>query len=676
MKKRGSGHGHRTTVDRRARRRAAWWWGPAGAAPPKDASGRQAAEQPAAASDPGAATAPDGGTPADAGAPAPGTDAAAAGSAAAATGGPAGSGATPAPGSPKPASAAGSSSGDAANAAKPGAKTASGGASSGSGGGASGAASTGGGVAPAPGLPGSPAPAPAAGGPCAPMSIGTWGTTTGPIGALFGAMTPAAKAWVASVNSRGGLGGCHQVKLIVGDDGDDPAKAKAIVKKMVEEDSVTAFVAHHGALTLGAVRPYLEQKRVPLFGSSGAYADESESEMVFLAQPTSVVGESEAYINNVLALNFPQRKIAVFWCAEVPLCSVHNDVIKKQAAAKGFRVVASIRISLFAPDYTSEVLQARQSGADMIVLLTDMQTNGRLLRSANRQDYKPLVVTPGVNYDTQWPDIIGRDADGMITTAWSRPWHIVGINREYREAMGRYQPGQVMGNSGSAAWAGMKLVEKAAANLDRDKADVGAAHPGRLQAVQRDAGRAHPADDLAEGPEAAGRVAPCTVPVRWTGTAFELPLGERFVCSAPGPVSGSWTERGAQCGRRSRKRSVVLGLVLLATCAISTAARRRSGGRLGGQRPGQRRGHRGRHHRRLHRRPVRSEWGAGRAESRDRHAGGHQPGVGALPVGDRPAVPGAVLRRAAEHPSLQRDPGAGAERGADLAVDGPVERQR
>lgn len=366
------------------------------------------------------------------------------------------------------------------------------------------------------------------------MNIGTWGTTTGPIGALFGAMTPAAKAWVASVNARGGLAGCHQVKLIVGDDGDDPAKAKAIVKKMVEEDGVAAFVAHHGALTLGAVRPYLEQKRVPLFGSSGAYADESESEMVFLAQPTSVVGESEAYINNVLALNLPQRKIAVFWCAEVPLCSVHNDVIKKQAASKGFTVVASIRISLFAPDYTSEVLQARQSGADMIVLLTDMQTNGRLLRSANRQNYKPLVVTPGVTYDTQWPDIIGRDADGMITTAWSRPWHIDGINREYRDAMARHQPGQVMGNSGSAAWAGMKLLEKAGYNLDRDKPTSEQIIQGVYKLSNETLGGLIPPTTWPKDVKLRAALHPCTVPVRWTGTAFELPLGEKFVCSAPG----------------------------------------------------------------------------------------------------------------------------------------------
>jgi branched-chain amino acid transport system substrate-binding protein len=445
----------------------------------------------------------------------------------------------PAPkaGAAKPATGAKPSGAKAAASESPkpssGGSTASGGGSGSTSGGGAPAESSGGATVPGPSVPGSPA-APASG-PCTPVVVGTWGTTTGPIGALFGAMTPAAKAWVASVNARGGLNGCHQVKLIVGDDGDDPAKAKAIVRKMVEEDKVMAFVAHHGALTLGAVRPYLEQKRVPLFGSSGAYADESESEMVFLAQPTSVVGESEAYINNVLALNLPNRKIAVFWCAEVPLCSVHNDVIKKQAPGKKFEVVASIRVSLFAPDYTSEVLQARQSGADMIILLTDMQTNGRLLRSAKRQNYSPLVVTPGVTYDSQWPAIIGRDADGMVTTAWSRPWHIDGINKEYRQTVEKYQPGEVVGNAGSAAWAAMKLLEKAAKNLDR-KAPSSAQLIDGVYALSNETldGLIPPTTWPKDASKRAG-LHPCTVPVRWTGTAFELPLGEKFVCSADGP---------------------------------------------------------------------------------------------------------------------------------------------
>jgi branched-chain amino acid transport system substrate-binding protein len=367
----------------------------------------------------------------------------------------------------------------------------------------------------------------------APVNIGTFGTTTGPLGALFSAMTPAAQAWTASINARGGLN-CHPVKLIVGEDGDDPARARAVVQKMVEEQHVIAFVAHHGALTLGAVRPYLEAKRIPLFGSSGAYADESESEMVFLAQPTSVVGESEAYINTVLALGLPQRKIAVFWCLEVPLCAVHNQVIQRQAAAKGFQVVASIRISLFSPDYTAEILQARNAGADMSVLLSDMQTNGRLLRGMNRQGYKPLFVTPGVPYDSQWPGIIGRDADGIIMTGWSRPWHTGAYLADYRAAVAKYQPNAATGNSGAAAWTALKLLEAAARNLDPDRPSADQLIEGVYKLKDETLGGLIPPTTWPrDGSKRAG-LHPCTVPIRWTGTKFELPLGEKFVCSAPG----------------------------------------------------------------------------------------------------------------------------------------------
>jgi branched-chain amino acid transport system substrate-binding protein len=163
-----------------------------------------------------------------------------------------------------------------------------------------------------------------------------------------------------------------------------------------------------------------------------------------------------------------------------------------------------------------------------------MQTNGRLLRSASRQNYKPLVVTPGVTYDTQWPTIIGRDADGMITTAWSRPWHTGVINREYREAVNRYQPGQVMGNSGSAAWAGMKLLEKAAGNLDRDKPTSEQIINGVYALSNETLGGLIPPTTWPKDLSKRAALHPCTVPVRWTGTAFELPLGEKFVCSAPG----------------------------------------------------------------------------------------------------------------------------------------------
>jgi branched-chain amino acid transport system substrate-binding protein len=46
-------------------------------------------------------------------------------------------------------------------------------------------------------------------------------------------MLEALQVWTASINARGGLNG-HRVRLIVADDGGDPARSKALVQDAVE----------------------------------------------------------------------------------------------------------------------------------------------------------------------------------------------------------------------------------------------------------------------------------------------------------------------------------------------------------------------------------------------------------------------------------------------------------
>src|SRR5436309_1970508 len=89
---------------------------------------------------------------------------------------------------------------------------------------------------------------------------------SGPLGQLMLPYLQGAKAWVADVNSRGGLNG-HPVRLINADDGGNPNQALALAKRMVEEDKVQAFYAIHAPTTLQAVTPYLEQKKVPACGT-------------------------------------------------------------------------------------------------------------------------------------------------------------------------------------------------------------------------------------------------------------------------------------------------------------------------------------------------------------------------------------------------------------------------
>src|SRR5205814_697743 len=95
-------------------------------------------------------------------------------------------------------------------------------------------------VEPGASLPEGPAPAAAAGGKKSEIVLGAFGAESGVIGSVFASIPPADRAWAADINARGGLNG-HPVRLIMGDDGADPVRSQALVRRMVEQDHVLAI---------------------------------------------------------------------------------------------------------------------------------------------------------------------------------------------------------------------------------------------------------------------------------------------------------------------------------------------------------------------------------------------------------------------------------------------------
>src|SRR5439155_1322800 len=80
--------------------------------------------------------------------------------------------------------------------------------------------------------------------PRAEVRLGSVGAESGVIGAAMAPIAEGARAWVADVNARGGVDG-HPVRLFQVDDGGDPGRSLAIVKRLVEQDHVQALYATH-----------------------------------------------------------------------------------------------------------------------------------------------------------------------------------------------------------------------------------------------------------------------------------------------------------------------------------------------------------------------------------------------------------------------------------------------
>jgi branched-chain amino acid transport system substrate-binding protein len=98
------------------------------------------------------------------------------------------------------------------------------------------------------------------------ITVGTVRPTSGPY-AIYDTVTKGIEKYFASVNSKGGVkagdGKTYQLALVKEDDGYDPGRTPAVVKKLVEQDGIFAMVGEIGTETNLAVRQYMNDNCVP-----------------------------------------------------------------------------------------------------------------------------------------------------------------------------------------------------------------------------------------------------------------------------------------------------------------------------------------------------------------------------------------------------------------------------
>ena len=401
----------------------------------------------------------------------------------------------------------------------------------GSGAGAGGAAGTAAGSGGGGALPSAPGTGSGAGGGAtgAEIRLGSFGVQSGILGATMAPFFQGARAWVADVTARGGLNG-HPVRLILGDDGGDPAKTQALVRRMVEQDKVQAFYTVAAPTTLQAATPYLEQVQVPIIGLCECNPAVDESPMAFQPGIGSTTGLAWAHLAPLVGMS-DKRKLSIFYCREVSSCPQSAEGIKGLAGQVGVQVVHETQMSLAQPDYTAEVLSARNAGADAIIIVADKATIVRILRSAHRQGYRPQVSTPTAGYEPDFIRAGGDDVEGTVVASSTVPWSTSPRLADYRTAMARYVPDGEMSTLGAEMWGAGKLIELLAKRFPANP--TSADFLDALYSLRGEtAGGIFPPLAFVKGKGHAA-TNQCVVPVKVVGGQFKPLSDDQFSC-APG----------------------------------------------------------------------------------------------------------------------------------------------
>jgi branched-chain amino acid transport system substrate-binding protein len=335
------------------------------------------------------------------------------------------------------------------------------------------------------------------------------------------------------VNAGGGING-HPVKVIVGDDADDPTQGLQVAKQLIQQDHVIALV---GVLstTDDSWAKYADSMGVPVIGGDPTYTE-------FSTDPNFFPIGAGLLVTNYAALKLSAQhgatKIGFMYCAEVPICAQGAALAKVIAPIAGVQVTYAGKFSATATDYTAPCLALKSAGVDAVWYASNPSADVAISADCAQQGLSALHLGVG---DTLSDVFLQAPAmSGMVAASPTYPWFLDSspAAKAYRDALAKYTNGIIgtsLDNAVNTVWIGGELFEAAAkaANIgpNSTSADV---KKGLYSLKGETLGGLTPPLTFSEGKATQLN---CWYTIGIANGQFTAPNGSNYQCASPAAVA-------------------------------------------------------------------------------------------------------------------------------------------
>lgn len=288
------------------------------------------------------------------------------------------------------------------------------------------------------------------------ITIGGTFPLTGPASG-YAPIPAAMTAYFSYINARKGPDGKRgvngrQIVFKVYDDGYNPANTVQLTRKLVEQDKVFAVVGALGTEHNLAIRPYLNQKKVPqLLNASGASTwgrDWKQYPWTTGWQPNYEL-EGSIY-GQAIARNSPNAKIAVLYQND----DYGQDYLRgleKGLGAKAANIAGKESYEVTAADVKSQIAKLKATGASVFVILATPKFTIQSYVIAKALGWNPPVIyTNSVSGTATFLTLAQKSGAGTLvnntfTVQYAKDpanpkWDSDAGMKLYRDVMTRYYP--------------------------------------------------------------------------------------------------------------------------------------------------------------------------------------------------------------------------------------------
>jgi branched-chain amino acid transport system substrate-binding protein len=239
------------------------------------------------------------------------------------------------------------------------------------------------------------------------LTIGGTFPLTGPA-SLYGPIPKGMAAYFSYINARKGPDGKRGVygRQIVWkyyDDAYNPANSVQLTNQLILQDHVFAVVGSLGTEVNQAIRPILNQRKIPqILVSTGAsfWGLQYKDFPWTIGWQPDYIAEGNAYGKWIRA-NAPNAKIAVLYQND-DYGKDYLRGLKIGLASKTSLIVSEQSYEITDASYASQISRQKASGADTWVLLTTPTPTVRAIATAKALNWKPntLVINSVSNVDS------------------------------------------------------------------------------------------------------------------------------------------------------------------------------------------------------------------------------------------------------------------------------------
>lgn len=245
------------------------------------------------------------------------------------------------------------------------------------------------------------------------IRVGQTSGFTGPVASGVKENTDGARLYFDHVNDRGGIGG-ERIELISLDDKFDPATAAANARQLIVERGVIALFLNRGTPHTEAIRPLLDEHKVPLVApSTGAMVLHKPVQRWIFNVRAPYQREAEKAVQHLATVGL--TRIALVHVDDSFGADVATGAATGFAAAK-FEPVLRATFDRAKPVFDAIVAGVVKADAQAVLLIGSAGTVADATKALRAAGSRAQVVTMSNNASAGFVKLLGEHARGTLVT--------------------------------------------------------------------------------------------------------------------------------------------------------------------------------------------------------------------------------------------------------------------